>query len=114
MRNVDTNNPEEAKRGAIRAATGSIREPGEQNKWSLAQKQEKKKKQQCSVLQVMLGDPGIRGTEAPPALSYSLDSERTGVELDRRKKLHSRGCSDRLTNMTALTLMPCSSFCSNC
>lgn len=102
MRNVDTNNPEEAERGAIRAATGSIKKLGKQNKFSLA------KKQQCAQAAVMLGDPGRKGMEASSALRYSLDFERTG-ELDRRKN-YSRGCSDRLTNMTELTLMPCSSF----
>lgn len=42
------------------------------------------------------------------ALSYSRDFERTVVELDRRK--NSRAPSDWLTNMTELTLIPCSSF----
>lgn len=77
---------------------------GEQNKCSLA-----KKNKQRAQAAVMLGDPGRKGTEGPSALSYSLDFERTGEELDRRKN-YSRGCSDRLTNMTELTLMPCSSF----
>lgn len=108
MRNVDTNNPEEAERGAVRAATGSIKELGEQNKHSLAKVKEKKKWQSAQAA-VMLGDPGIKGTEGPSALSYGVDFERTGEELDRRR-IHSRGCSDRLTNMTELTLMPCSSF----
>lgn len=70
---------------------------------------QKKNKCVCVQAVVMLGDPGIKGTEAPSALSYSLDFERTGDELDRRRN-YSRGCSDRLTNMTELTLMPCSSF----
>lgn len=69
----------------------------------------KKKKWQSAQAAVMLGDPGIKGTEGPSALSYGVDFERTGEELDRRR-IHSRGCSDRLTNMTELTLMPCSSF----
>lgn len=107
MRNVDTNNPEEAERGAVRAATGSIKELGEQNKQF--GKSQRKKKWQSAQAAVMLGDPGIKGTEGPSALSYGVDFERTGEELDRRR-IHSRGCSDRLTNMTELTLMPCSSF----
>lgn len=56
----------------------------------------------------MLGDPGRKGTEGPSALSYSLDFERTAEESDRRK--NSSGRSDRLTNTSELTLMPCSSF----
>lgn len=56
----------------------------------------------------MLGDPGRKGTEGPSALSYSLDFEPTVEELDRRT--NSSGGSDRLTNPSELTLMPCSSF----
>lgn len=56
----------------------------------------------------MLGDPGRKGTEGPSALSYSLDFERTVEESDRRTNSSDR--SDRLTNPSELTLMPCSSF----
>ncbi|KAG7502866.1 hypothetical protein JOB18_027757 [Solea senegalensis] len=54
----------------------------------------------------MLGDPGRKGTRAPSALSYGLDSGKsTGEESDRRKSSATLS-SDRLTNMTELTLMP--------
>lgn len=66
------------KRGAIRAATGSIREPT--NKTNIAWQ-----KQECVQAAMMLGDPGRKGTQGPSALSYSLDFERTVEELDRRK-----------------------------
>lgn len=75
MRNVDTNNPEEAGRGAIRAATGSIRELASKTKRTLAGERA-----------VTLGDPGRKGTEGPSALSYGLDFERTAEESHRPRK----------------------------